>query len=157
MFIDFKNKKWQSVCRILLILCLIAIVLGAQLVVNSAKFIALSLGMSETLIGLTIISIGTSLPELITSLTAVKKGENNIAIGNIVGSCLFNILFILGLSGLIHPITVGSSMLIDLIVMLIATFALYIFSAGDRELDRKEGIIFIVMFLIYMAFIIIRN
>ena len=142
---------------IISIISLIAIIIGAQLVVDSSRYIALSIGLSETLIGLTIVSIGTSLPELITSLTAIKKGENNIAIGNIVGSNIFNILFILGLSGLIHPINVGPSMLIDLIVMLIATFALYIFSAGDREIDRKEGIIFIAMFIIYMAFIIMRN
>jgi cation:H+ antiporter len=113
--------------------------------------------MSETLVGLTIVSIGTSLPELVTSLTAIKKGENNIAIGNIVGSNIFNILFILGLSGLIHPISVGHNMIIDLGVMIIATIALYIFSVADDKLDKKEGIVFIAMFIIYMAFIIMRN
>ncbi len=152
-----KPKYSLILSIVIVIVSLVAIVLGAQLVVNSAKFIALSLGMSETLIGLTIISIGTSLPELITSLTAVKKGENNIAIGNIVGSCLFNILFILGLSGFIHPIVVGHGMIIDLCVMILATVLLYVFSYLDEKLDKKEGIIFIIFFIIYMAFIIMRN
>ncbi|WP_409198438.1 calcium/sodium antiporter [Methanobrevibacter acididurans] len=152
-----KPKYSLILSIVIVIVSLIAIVLGAQLVVNSAKFIALSLGMSETLIGLTIISIGTSLPELITSLTAVKKGENNIAIGNIVGSCLFNILFILGLSGFIHPITVGHDMIVDLCVMILATVLLYVFSYLDEKLDKKEGIIFLIFFIIYMAFIIMRN
>jgi cation:H+ antiporter len=142
---------------IIVIISLVGIIIGAQLVVDSSRFIALSFGMSETLVGLTIVSIGTSLPELVTSLTAIKKGENNIAIGNIVGSNIFNILFILGLSGLIHPISVGHNMIIDLGVMIIATIALYIFSVADDKLDKKEGIVFIAMFIIYMAFIIMRN
>ena len=113
--------------------------------------------MSETLVGLTVVSIGTSLPELVTSLTAVRKGETGIAIGNIVGSNIFNILLILGLSGAISPICVHSNMLIDLFVMLIATGLCYVFIVLDKKLDTKEGIILMAMFIAYMAFIILRN
>ena len=152
-----KPKYSLPISLIIAIISLAGIIIGAQLVVDSSRYIAISFGMSETLVGLTIVSIGTSLPELVTSLTAIKKGENNIAIGNIVGSNLFNILFILGLSGIIHPIAVGHNMIIDLLVMIIATVVLYVFGLTDHELDKKEGIILIAMFLVYMAFIIIRN
>jgi cation:H+ antiporter len=142
---------------IILIVGFLFLIKGADYFVDGASSIANVLKVPTLIIGLTVVAFGTSAPEAAVSVAAAIDGSNAIAISNIVGSNIFNILFILGLSGLIHPINVGPSMLIDLIVMLIATFALYIFSAGDRELDRKEGIIFIVMFLIYMAFIIIRN
>ncbi len=155
---DYDKPKYNLPISILIIIISLAgIVLGADLVVDSAKFLALSVGMSETLVGLTIVSIGTSLPELVTSLTAVRKGETGIAIGNIVGSNIFNILLILGLSGLINPIIVDSSMLMDLIVMLIATVLCYVFIVLDKKLDTKEGIILMLMFIAYMAFIILRN
>ena len=152
-----KPKYKLPISIIIIILSLIGIIVGADLVVDSAKYIALTLGMSETLVGLTVVSIGTSLPELVTSLTAVRKGETGIAIGNIVGSNIFNILLILGLSGAISPICVHSNMLIDLFVMLIATGLCYVFIVLDKKLDTKEGIILMAMFIAYMAFIILRN
>ena len=87
---------------------------GGQLVVNSAREIALSFGISESLIGLTIVAIGTSLPELVTSIVAATKGESDIAIGNVVGSNIFNILFVLALSAAIHPVSFDLNALIDL-------------------------------------------
>ncbi|HAT4150117.1 TPA: sodium:calcium antiporter, partial [Clostridium perfringens] len=93
---------------ILSIVGVIGIILGGKIVVDSATVIALGLGLSEKLVGLTIVAIGTSLPELVTSLVAAKKGENDIALGNILGSNTFNILLILGLSSLISPITIAA-------------------------------------------------
>ena len=155
---EFSEPKYKlPTSIIIIILSLIGIILGANLIVDSAKYIALTLGMSETLVGLTIVSIGTSLPELVTSLTAVRKGETGIAIGNIVGSNIFNILFILGLSGIIHPIIVDSSMITDLMVMLGSTILCYIFILLDKKLDKKEGVILLLLFIAYMAFIILRN
>ena len=152
-----KPKYGLGISIGIIIISLIGIIIGAEIVVNNTRDIALALGMSETLVGLTIVSIGTSLPELVTSLTAVRKGETGIAIGNIVGSNIFNILFILGVSGLINPIIVSSTMIVDLGVMLLSTIVCYIFIILDRKLDIKEGIVLIAMFIVYLAFIIMRN
>ena len=108
---------------ITIVLCVIglaAIVWGGDLVVNSASVIAQQLGMSENLIGLTVVAIGTSLPELVTSLVATKKGELDIAIGNVVGSNIFNMLLILGAASVLNPMTVSTFALIDLIFVIIA-------------------------------------
>ena len=113
--------------------------------------------MSDTLIGLTIVAIGTSLPELVTSLTALRKGDTGIVVGNVIGSNIFNILFILGLSSLISPIILNSTMLIDLILMLAITVLCYIFGKTNHKFDRKEGITLLIVFILYMTFAIMRN
>lgn len=140
-----------------LIIGLIGIILGGEFVVSSASKIASVFGLSDALIGLTIVAIGTSLPELVTSLTALKKGEHGIVIGNIIGSCLFNILFILGLSSAILPMPIAPSMLIDLIFLVGITVLSYIFATTQDKFDKKEGFILFILFVIYMIFIIIRN
>lgn len=142
---------------IFLIIGLIGIILGAEFVVNSASFLASMFGLSDTLIGLTIVAIGTSLPELVTSLTALKKGDTGIVIGNIVGSCLFNILFILGISSAIVPMPIAPTMMTDLIFLVAITALSYIFANTKDKFDRKEGLVLFVLFIIYMAFVIIRN
>lgn len=142
---------------IYLIIGLIGIILGAEFVVNSASFLASMFGLSDTLIGLTIVAIGTSLPELVTSLTALKKGDTGIVIGNIIGSCLFNILFILGISSAISPMPIAPSLAIDSIFLLIVTGIAYVFAETQDTFDRKEGLILFILFIAYMAFVIIRN
>lgn len=142
---------------IFIIVGLIGIVLGGDLVVNSASDIAIALGMSETLVGLTIVAIGTSLPELVTSLTALKKGENQLVIGNVIGSNIFNILFVLGASSAISSIPLDSSMLIDAIFMVIVTVICFIFGKTQDKFDKREGAILIMLFVVYMAFAILRN
>ncbi|MCQ2737203.1 MAG: calcium/sodium antiporter [archaeon] len=142
---------------IFLIIGLIGIILGAEFVVNSASFLASMFGLSDTLIGLTIVAIGTSLPELVTSLTALKKGDTGIVIGNIIGSCLFNILFILGISSAIVPMPIAPTMMTDLIFLVAITALSYIFANTKDKFDRKEGLVLFVLFIIYMAFVIIRN
>ena len=145
----------QSITFILIGLA--GIVLGGDLVVNSASDIAIALGMSETLVGLTIVAIGTSLPELVTSLTALKKGENQLVIGNVIGSNIFNILFVLGASSAITAISLDSSMLIDVTFMIFVTVLCFIFGKTQDKFDKKEGAILVALFIAYMIFAILRN
>ena len=134
---------------------IIAIVLGSNFVVDSASYLAKAIGISEKMIALTIIALGTSLPELVTSITATRKGEYDIAIGNVVGSNIFNIGMVIGipvaLFGGISKITFNY---VDLIMMILSAFLLFIFSFNDRKIEKKEGIIFIIMFLIYYSYVI---
>lgn len=141
---------------ILCIIGVVGIVLGGDIVVKSATNIASSFGMSDNLIGLTIVAIGTSLPEFVTSVMAVKKGETEIAIGNVVGSNLFNILFILGLASSISPINISTFAVIDVLFMVFITILLYIFIKKDNSFLKKHGIIFILLYVIYLSYTIIR-
>ena len=136
---------------------LAGIIIGGDLVVDSASAIAIALGMSETLVGLTIVAIGTSLPELVTSITAIKKGENQLVIGNVIGSNIFNILFVLGASSAISAIPLDSSMLVDVLFMIFVTILCFIFGKTQDKYDKKEGAILICLFIAYMAFAILRN
>ena len=133
------------------------IIIGADFVVDSASYIAMAFGMSETLVGLTIVAIGTSLPELVTSLTALKKEENQLVIGNVIGSNIFNILFVLGASSIISPITINPNMLIDVALMLGVTILFFIFGKTQDKYDKKEGFVLVALFIAYMAFAIMRN
>ena len=133
------------------------IIIGADFVVDSASYIAMAFGMSETLIGLTIVAIGTSLPELVTSLTALKKEENQLIIGNVIGSNIFNILFVLGASSIISPITINPNMIVDIALMLGVTILFFIFGKTQDKYDKKEGFILVALFIAYMAFAILRN
>ena len=142
---------------IFILVGLAGIIIGGDLVVNSASAIAIALGMSETLVGLTIVAIGTSLPELVTSITALKKGENQLVIGNVIGSNIFNILFVLGASSAISAIPLDSSLLIDVLFMFAVTVLCFIFGKTQEKYDKKEGAILIALFIVYMAFAILRN
>ena len=141
---------------LLCILGIIGIVLGGDMVVKSASSIAKSLGMSDNLVGLTIVAIGTSLPEFVTSVVAVRKGENDIAIGNIIGSNIFNILFVLGLSTFINPISISMFALFDVIFMILITILLFIFIKSKNSLIKSQGFIFIGLYIAYMTYTIIR-
>ena len=140
-----------------IIIGLIGVIVGSDLVVNSSSFIASSFGLSDALIGLTIVAIGTSLPELVTSITALKKGEHGMVIGNVLGSCIFNILFITGITSVILPTPIEPKMITDIFVMTLIIILGSIFATTKEEMDRKEGLVLVILFLIYMAFIIIRN
>lgn len=135
----------------------VAIVIGGKLVVDSASTIALAWGMSQSLVGLTIIAIGTSLPELVTSIVAARKGESDIALGNVIGSCIFNVFFILGMSATIHPIAVSTEVFTDMTIMLIVTIVTYIFAVTKKNISKIEGIILVLTYVAYMTFIIMRN
>lgn len=139
----------------------VGIVFGGNLVVDSATNIAYALGMSEKLVGLTIVAVGTSLPELVTSIVAALKGENDIALRNVLGSNIFNLVLILGASATISPITVSGVMLIDFIILIAVTLfigALIFFNKKeDKRLGRLEGIILVGIYVAYLAYIIMRN
>ena len=140
---------------IYIILGIICVILGSNLVVDNAVSLAQKMGISERIIALTIIALGTSLPELVTSITATKKGEFDIAIGNIVGSNIYNIGLVLGLPvalfGTITNITVNY---IDIATMILSAILLYMFSFNDYKITKKEGIVFLFLFAIYYAYII---
>ena len=145
---------WQSVLYILG--GLVAIVIGGQLVVDNAKRLALTLGMSETLVGLTIVAIGTSLPELVTSVVASLKGQNGMAVGNVVGSNIFNLLLILGVSSFVHPIQISVHSFVDLGLLLGVSLIAYGLIATGREISRIEGGVLVAMYAAYTAYAIIR-
>ncbi len=142
---------------ILTLVGLAAIIFGGDLVVRNSTEIAMSLGMSETLVGLTIVAVGTSLPELVTSIIAALKKESDIAIGNIVGSNIFNILFVLGISATIIPLEVDPKIFLDVIIMIVLTLILMVFSRTNYKVGKIEGAILAAAYIIYMIYIIIRN
>ncbi|MBE6505598.1 MAG: calcium/sodium antiporter [Methanobrevibacter millerae] len=156
---EIVEKPKMSLLRsiIYIVLGAAAIVIGGDFVVDSASYIAMAFGMSETLVGLTIVAMGTSLPELVTSLTALKKDENQLVIGNVIGSNIFNILFVLGASSAISPIAINPNMLVDILLMLGVTVLFFIFGKTQDKYDKKEGCILVGLFIAYMAFAILRN
>ena len=139
---------------------LLAIIWGGDLVVDNAQRIALSFGMSPMLVGLTIVAMGTSLPDLVTSIVASRKGESGLALGNAVGSCLFNILFILGMSSVLSPIKLtgngGIEAITDTAILAGVSIVMLICSATGKRVSRIEGVIYIAIYLAYMAFAILR-
>jgi len=151
-----EKNKFNPKDILLIIIGIIGIILGGQLVVNSATDIANMLNVSQNVIALTIVAIGTSLPELVTSVVASKKGEVDIAIGNVVGSNIFNIFFILGLSSAISPITFGIESFIDIIVMVISSIMVYLLLLKNKRIGNKKGIILLVSYAIYMIYILAR-
>lgn len=139
------------------VLGLAAIIIGGEMVVTNATNIAYSLGMSETLVGLTIVAIGTSLPELVTSVSAALKKQSEIALGNIVGSNIFNILLVLGASSVITPLAFNDKVFIDIFLMVILTIILLIFSRTNFTIGKREGLILALAYIAYLVYIIIRN
>ena len=153
-----KNENILPISKsiIFTLIGLAGIILGSNFVVDSASFIAKALGVTERLISLTIIALGTSLPELVTSVTATRKGEYDIAIGNVVGSNIFNIGMVIGI-----PISIFGGIgqinfsYIDLIVMIASSILLFMFSFKDYKISRKEGILFLILFVTYYSYVLI--
>lgn len=154
--------KVQTIPQIILCIVggLLAIIWGGDLVVDNAQRIALSFGMSPMLVGLTIVAMGTSLPELVTSVVASRKGESGLALGNAVGSCIFNILFILGMSSVLSPITLtgsgGIESITDTAILAVVSTIMLICSNSGKKVTRAEGILYVVLYAIYMTFAILR-
>ena len=159
-----KNRETADECKILslpkslifIIGGLIAVIFGGTLVVDNACLIAKDFGVSENFIGLTIIAIGTSLPELVTSITATRKGDSGLALGNAIGSNLFNILFILGMSATICPLNVLSESIIDCIILLVSAVILHVFARTKKTMNRWEGIVCVFLYVGYTAYLLIR-
>ena len=132
------------------------IVWGGDLVVDSASAIALTFGWSETFIGLTIVALGTSLPELVTSVVAAKKGESDLSLGNAIGSNIFNILLVLGASSAVHPIAVNPFTIYDTIFLVASSIIVYLFAVQKKELERREGMVMIPLYVIFFLYIVLR-
>ena len=135
---------------------LAAVIFGGDLVVDKACIIARSWGVSQNFIGLTIIAVGTSLPELVTSIVATRKGDSSLALGNAIGSNLFNILFILGMSSVISPLHVLDESVIDCLLLTVSAIILYLFARSKKKMTRLEGVICILLYISYTAYLLIR-
>jgi cation:H+ antiporter len=156
--LDYKMYG-SSVIILLIIIGLAALVIGSKMVVNKAVKIASILGVSEKLIGLTIVAAGTSLPELATSVVAAVKKNSDIAVGNVIGSNIFNIFFIIGISAVIHPINYNPLFNLDLIVLSVATIILFgtMFSGKRYKLDRWEAVILLTGYIAYILYLILAE
>lgn len=141
---------------IYIVVGLAAIIWGGDLVVNSACNIAEAFGLSQTFIGLTIVALGTSLPELVTSMVAAGKGENDLAVGNVVGSNIFNILMILGISASIKPITIDVAAIYDMAILIVASVLVYIAAISKREIKKSEGSFFLLAYLAFFVYVLLR-
>ena len=134
---------------------MIAIKFGGDFVVDSASDIALSFGLSQTLIGLTIVALGTSLPELVTSIVAARKNEVDMALGNVIGSNIFNILLVLGIAAAISRGFLMDN-IVDTLILIIMSSAVLVFAWTSKVINRKEGIAMLCMYAVYMVYICMR-
>ena len=159
-----KNRETADECKILslpkslifIIGGLIAVIFGGTLVVDNACLIAKDFGVSENFIGLTIIAIGTSLPELVTSIVAARKQQNDIAVGNVIGSNIFNLLFILGISATIGTIGTDFNVVIDGCVLIGICLFTYIFALANKKINRPCGVVMIFMYVAYTVYLLVR-
>lgn len=143
---------WRS---LLSVLCgLAGLVVGSDVFVDNASALAVQLGMSEAVIGLTIVAGGTSLPELATSIVAARKGNSDIAIGNVLGSNVLNILFILGITGLVNPMAIHGITWVDLSMLVLSMLLLWLFSFTRYRIERWEGLVLVALFVGYMSWLI---
>lgn len=151
------DEPMSKLKSVLYAVCGLAVVIGGgQLAVYCAKYIARGIGISESLIGLTVVALGTSLPELITSVVAARKGNSDLALGNVIGSNLFNILFVLGLSLLISPFEIAMESMYDAIAVLAASVLCYVFALSGK-IGRAKGIVFLLCYGVYLTYIIMRD
>ncbi|MCC8360457.1 calcium/sodium antiporter [Salinimicrobium sediminilitoris] len=155
---EMETKDYSTGKAVLfIILGLVGLIIGGRLIVTSAVSIAEVIGLSERVIGLTVVSIGTSLPELATSIIAVRKKNVDIAIGNVVGSNIFNIFLILGISGTIVPLGINPDSLFDIMINILTGLLLFIFvfTGRGRKVERWEGAVFVTCYIAYVTYLII--
>ena len=155
---DIKEYSYP-ITILIMILGMIGLFFGGKFVVDNAVIIARYFGVSEKFIGLTIVALGTSLPELVTSIIAITKGRNDLAIGNVVGSNLFNILLVLGVSSLIAPIQYDIALNIDFAFLCIITIMLFItmFIGKKHKLTKIESVFFVILYFVYLVFLFVRK
>ena len=143
-------------CILYIVVGVACIIFGGDITVDSAKKIAAMLGMSDTLIGLTVVSIGTSLPELVTSVVAAKKGESGLSLGNAIGSNIMNILFILGVSSSLHPISATIQNIMDAFILIGVALFIFVMSKRSDKMTCQRGILMIGIYVIYTIYICMR-
>lgn len=154
-----ETKQRKTIINVIyIILGIVALKYGGDFVVENAEIIAKHFNISEKIIGLTIVAIGTSLPELVTSVTAAVKGDSDIAIGNIIGSNIFNMLFIIGITGLIKPINYNLSYNMDMTILIVATIVLALFPYTDKkdEMTTSNGISYLMLYALYMVILFVK-
>ena len=134
----------------------VAIALGSDWVVDGATTVASAMGISQTLIGLTVVAFGTSLPELATSIVAAKKKEVDMALGNVIGSNIFNILMVLGIASAVSPVAFLTENVIDIVILIIFSAIGWVLAWTKKELNRKEGILMLILYAAYVVYICIR-
>ena len=141
---------------VILIVGFVALVKGADIFVDGSANLARRFRVSSLIIGLTIVAIGTSLPELVTSIVAARKGETALAVGNVIGSNIFNLLFILGVSAAIHPVSVNMASIYDFLILSAVTVLSFIFALSGKKIHRAEGICMLAIYAASTCFAIIR-
>ena len=145
---------WKSL--IFIVIGVTCIIFGGNLVVNHATILAKAWGWSETLIGLTIVSVGTSLPELVTSVVAANKGESGLSLGNALGSNIMNVLFILGVSSILGDLTVLHENVIDIIILCVVSLFMFGMAKKSDQMTRKRGIVMVALYVVYAVYILFR-
>lgn len=143
-------------CIVFILGGIIAIKFGGDFVVEGASTVAAKMGLSQNLIGLTIVACGTSLPELVTSVVAAKKNELDMALGNVIGSNVFNLLFVLGIASAISPIAFIMENVIDIAILIVMSVIVWAFAWTKQRLDKKEGIIMLLLYAVYLVYICVR-
>lgn len=155
-----QGEEVKTMSPVKSVLCIVgglaAVVIGGDLVVDNAVLIAKAIGMSETFIGLTIVAMGTSLPELVTSIVAAKKGDSGLALGNVVGSNIFNFMFIVGAASAITPINASGILLIDVAIIAASTMVVYVFCRTGKKTTRLEGLACLAIYAAYAVYITVR-
>lgn len=154
--VDIINELSMLKTILYIMIGLIGIVFGGDLTVDAASAIATQFGLSENLIGLTVVALGTSLPEFMTSVIATKKGETEIAIGNVIGSNIFNILLVLGISSVISPMTITTNAVIDILFMISITILLFFNMKTKNFITKKHGMMYIILYILYIIYTILR-
>lgn len=149
--------KKLYVSLILVVVGAAAIIFGGDLVVDSASELAMAFGMSELMVGLTIVAVGTSLPELVTSMVAAKKGEADIAVGNAVGSSIMNTVLILGVSSVISPISIEAYAIVDVLVMILSILIVFFATLKRDKIGKGVGIAMVLVYVAYITYIVLRN
>ena len=152
---EVKILPWWKTA-IFIVVGIVLIIFGGEFVVEGASYVAAKFGMSDTLIGMTIVALGTSLPELVTSIVAARKGESDLAIGNVIGSNIFNIVFVLGFSAVVQPITVDYLAIIDTVAVIGVSVLALAFSITGKKISRIEGIIMLAAYAGYFAYMFVR-
>ena len=143
-------------CLLFVVIGAVGIALGGDWVVEGASTVATAFGLSQTLIGLTIVSIGTSLPELVTSVVAARKKEVDLAVGNAIGSNIFNILMVLGIASTISPIDFIMNNVIDIVILVVFSIIVWMMAKSRKKMERREGLIMLLLYAGYMVYIIVR-
>lgn len=151
------TKKKVIISVILAVVGLAAIIFGSDMVVENASKLAKRFGMSQAMVGLTIVAIGTSLPELVTSIVAAIKKENDIAVGNVIGSNIFNALLILGATSTILPLSLSNDSLIDLVVLFVSGLFVFVISRFSKNIKKWQGVLFVLLYIAYFVYVIIRG